>query len=1135
MSSRRQKRTNAAKEEVPEDAGGSGEEEQAEYDDEENEQPEAIADMEAEEEDWTEEEGEEEQEREAVEDGGVFAGGFYNPTDVNGEVFEELRLPQGMVAEVVRTWEQFLKSCGSRDAAAEALFASVYEATLSWQHLFKMPRAVFAIRFMNGVQALVSALNDPAMLKLCVETMSFQHLEIEISAPRVAIFRDAILDLFGTEMGAAFSSVGRDGWGVLLNYAGGAMIYVRMKYSDRLMTIQSSWAAAKHQAGTDGHSERGRDSSDEREGPSSKTRAKHRSGSQKKHAGESDHASGTSDMSDDNFSKNNTVPRTFNEMFMFNATVMGFGEKVWMKEVLSSFDDIVCYVSSANRLQEECDVISLRLAKHKAPIDLSMFKAVMLASMRALVPTDWNGAHEVAWSWLWENVERLLKASMGKPPLFEKAVAKFNNSLDEDTKDELRVGVYSTLFSTAPRAEDYFKQSISRLHSITDRIFAMTYEILHDPERAVDDITAVGLRHVGYGIPIDMIGPFVTSYCQVVSLHTLDEMAREGFGWALGLIARILTRVITEGSTIVMKAINNNSAKQLRKAVSCAPRGWRASWMLSVQTGKQSISPLMLAIKSSALDAARAMIVDLLTIRADRDRYYYGMDTMFERHPDIVKRLVQDAPALLYTIFDGLIWRSRTTENGVRRVNYYVKHLMVDSKGEFARTIEWLTENGDPKIVCHPVVAMVTDLIWGRVAFRAFLYGKAWEIFSLLMFIIGVAFFGNPARHDEAQRIVIMSCRLFTYLFSLCPRIFKHVKRTCQNYKQHQTITFHHIPLPTYLLKWQDIVCLFLTIALILMLVFEPILACLGQDGDYEGAGMFTQACDKGTDMRFTYSVMCVFAMFFYFLLTIDLSVFSTRVSAWVLIVFRVVNEVWLYVSGMSFVILAFSCAIAALKHNNEDFNTIPQAALSLLEVSLMIFDGSKYSRMDEEPAVLVIVVLYLLTAVTFLLNLLIAQMNCAYKCVYEDMLGYARLNRGKIVTESMTSVAKWRWSRFVDSLKLDEPCEFGEGDIGLSGAIQVVEPASQNITTVDMIRRFGGSTSPSAQWPEEEGADLETDRFSHIERMLEKAIRRMTPSKGKVAGGSSSSGQNVGSGGYDASGGSARSKDNASEAASEN
>ena len=44
---------------------------------------------------------------------------------------------------------------------------------------------------------------------------------------------------------------------------------------------------------------------------------------------------------------------------------------------------------------------------------------------------------------------------------------------------------------------------------------------------------------------------------------------------------------------------------------------------------------------------------------------------------------------------------------GQRRVNYYIKHLMLDADGNFNETIEWTTVNGDPKLVCHPVLAMV--------------------------------------------------------------------------------------------------------------------------------------------------------------------------------------------------------------------------------------------------------------------------------------------------------------------------------------------------------------------------------------------------------------------------------------------
>merc|ERR1719277_1042552 len=285
----------------------------------------------------------------------------------------------------------------------------------------------------------------------------------------------------------------------------------------------------------------------------------------------------------------------------------------------------------------------------------------------------------------------MIKALMGKPAAQEKALSALFNSLDENALGIIRREVYQKFFALAPAGQDYFKQSTTRLHFIADKLVAMTLDMYKEPKRMVEDISALGLRHVGYGIPTDLFGPFVTACVQVIRMLTDDDSAEDAFRWSLNLISRILTRVINEGSTIVMKAINVNSAKQLRKAVGCAPRGKRALWMLNVQVGTQSISPFMWAIETGSLEAAKAIIQDLLTIRADRDRYYYGMDIMFERHPDIIKRLCADAPALLPALFDGLIWRSRTTENGLRRVNYYIKHLLADSEGEFSKTTEWIT------------------------------------------------------------------------------------------------------------------------------------------------------------------------------------------------------------------------------------------------------------------------------------------------------------------------------------------------------------------------------------------------------------------------------------------------------------
>merc|ERR1712190_283469 len=217
-----------------------------------------------------------------------------------------------------------------------------------------------------------------------------------------------------------------------------------------------------------------------------------------------------------------------------------------------------------------------------------------------------------------------------------------------------------------------------------------------------------------------------------------------------------------------------------------------------------------------------------------------------------------------------------------------------------------------------------------------------------------------------------------------------------------------------------------------------------------------------------------------------------------------------------------FGSGVSALDRDDKDFAGIHLSGLALMKIAFGMFGGSHFDALDKDPALEVAAIVYSICANIFLANLLIAQLSCAYQATYQDMVGFARLNRGKIVTETMISVSKKRWEKFMSILHLDDPCEFGEGDIGLAGGIQLLEPAALNITTIDMIRRFGGSTSPAAQWPEEDQAgDDEEDRFERMERLIEKAMKRMTSSGGKKkgGGGGSSSGQGSSDQGQEASG----------------
>ena len=47
----------------------------------------------------------------------------------------------------------------------------------------------------------------------------------------------------------------------------------------------------------------------------------------------------------------------------------------------------------------------------------------------------------------------------------------------------------------------YSEQSMTRLHSITDKVVIMTLGMFKDPKRIAEETSALGLRHVGYDIP----------------------------------------------------------------------------------------------------------------------------------------------------------------------------------------------------------------------------------------------------------------------------------------------------------------------------------------------------------------------------------------------------------------------------------------------------------------------------------------------------------------------------------------------------------------------------------------------------------------------------------------------------------
>jgi len=175
-----------------------------------------------------------------------------------------------------------------------------------------------------------------------------------------------------------------------------------------------------------------------------------------------------------------------------------------------------------------------------------------------------------------------------------------------------------------------------------------------------------------------------------------------------------------------------------------------------------------------------------------------------------------------------------------------------------------------------------------------------------------------------------------------------------------------------------------------------------------------------------------------------------------------------------------------------------------LTSMSLRMYPQDEYQRLVATSTIVAVpVCVFLFIVSIFLMNLLVAQLSQSYHDAYSNMQGYARLNRASVTASTITNVSRSRWSRFLEKMAFDEAMEFNEGDVGLAGGIQVLEASNEHLVTEDSIKRFGGSTAPTAPWPRPEMVQEEQDKVGNLEKKLMKIIKSQQGGSKRRGGGS--------------------------------
>jgi len=276
------------------------------------------------------------------------------------------------------------------------------------------------------------------------------------------------------------------------------------------------------------------------------------------------------------------IPETFAEMARLNAAMTG-ANVGYIDIMLDEFDNLVTDTCRMGQLQEQTDILAMRIAKDvKGVIKTSEFKVCMLAAMRSLIPKRWDTMHEKAWAWIWDSIDTQLKLSLALPSKYEGPVNRFISEMDPTTMGDIGLKVWLRMFVKEPAVENVFKQSNERLKWIAIQAMLYSAAIYRDPTSMNVQMQQLGLKHIMFRVNPAYFALFVECIDEELKERVeCDENTINGINWSLTVIACILARTVEAGSTPLLIAALNNNVKALKYELSIQQRGKRGMAMLS--------------------------------------------------------------------------------------------------------------------------------------------------------------------------------------------------------------------------------------------------------------------------------------------------------------------------------------------------------------------------------------------------------------------------------------------------------------------------------------------------------------------------------------------------------------------------
>eukprot|EP00873_Tetraselmis_striata_P007051 jgi/Tetstr1/427315/TSEL_017484.t1 len=745
-------------------------------------------------------------------------------------------------------------------------------------------------------------------------------------------------------------------------------------------------------------------------------------------------------------------------------------------------------------LQHKLRVLALsHIQMGLKPEQLAVFGDSLLEFLeQVLDPYDmWDKPTKEAWAWMWDIVHGVFKQDMvAARTMLEHLESSWAAIQEEELGEIIARKFYDHLFAMAPQLQPMFTKPFKMQLVMLTQALDLVVRSVRDTRVLSNELKALAMTHIKYDIHqvhLNIFGEvLIKTLKEVMGPEKWDDEMETAWADIYMHISEVFGQVLTSGRNLVSKALADGDVEELREALQKMPRGRRTSSALEIEVDDTIISPIVWTIRDGQVALTEVLLKDVLAIRGDRENYYYGRAMLWQKHPELIRLLVQKAPTLIAIVLDGHLWTSRFTEDGHRRVNFYIRELYGDPELQENANVYnttlgiFITKLPMSELVlfAHPVVNFLVELKWDLFAKQQFVMQQAFNFVNLAL---STAYLQVGASNPWASFILGV-----LQLLVGASKVMSYGKNILKQMGSQSGKTLLLVGRPVFLPYSLLDVFIILNVASATMCVILFAYTWHVDPFDWRTAIQGAEAAGARDPVQMNrWADIAAFTTGLLWLQMAEVFKATTKLSALLYAFIAVMADVSRFLLVLGVWTLGFSMMLYWLMVGLNLREGKPLAEASLLDLDqiegadvgvLIYFVGmscmglaSINAIMESSWTVRMVFSLCVLSTVVVLLNLLISTMVNTYDMLQRNCDELAVKSRTEMVVRAEERLSRNQRILIFRSLQLGEPLDFENLDRGPAGGVQVNMRTEQMThpayAVPDRLERYSGPTAQELPW----------------------------------------------------------------------